>query len=583
MTVDIRLLGVPDATDDGRRLGVRGHKPWLVLALLLLTDRPPSRERLQRLLFTDADDPAAALRWNLSQLRRLGLILEGDPLRLAVPAGVRIDVDVLLRDRATHAVSLGGLDEDLLGGVRVEPSSDLEVWLEEERRRVRRLCLDVRHEAALALLGSGNTDQALACARETTEADPLDENAAALYVRCLRASGRLQEAKSAARDAARRLRSELGVEPSPSLWAAAAAPVSGEPRVSGRSAVVAQVSAGEAAVAAGAVDVGVALLQAAVVAARALDDASLLARTLASLGSALVHGVRGVDEEGLALLHEAVALTDGTGEAAIGVAARREIGYVDFLRGRYDRARRCFNEARTQAPPGTSDLGWIDVYSGACATDVGSTADAERLLGAAEDSAHAEGDMQLAAFAGTMLGRHWLLRDQPGAARDRLMAALALVTKNDWLSFRPFPEALLAETLRREGDLVEAREIAEHAYALAAQVGDPCWESAALRTLGLINVDEGALDAGLALLEQAPLQCRRFPDTYLWIELWGYAALVDVGRAHGLGETSSWERVLHREATARGMRSLVGEDVPRPTAGALGRLSRSRPRARPVG
>lgn len=75
--------------------------------------------------------------------------------------------------------------------------------------------------------------------------------------------------------------------------------------------MLAQLDAGSTAVAAGAVDTGLAALRSrAVIAARAVHDPALLARTLLALGSAMVHGVRGADQEGLALLHDAAALAD---------------------------------------------------------------------------------------------------------------------------------------------------------------------------------------------------------------------------------------------------------------------------------
>ena len=48
----------------------RGHKAWGLLAYLLRSRVPPSRERLATLLFPEADDPLGALRWTLSEVRR---------------------------------------------------------------------------------------------------------------------------------------------------------------------------------------------------------------------------------------------------------------------------------------------------------------------------------------------------------------------------------------------------------------------------------------------------------------------------------------------------------------------------------
>ncbi|NKY08787.1 hypothetical protein HF998_17665, partial [Cellulomonas hominis] len=77
MTGGIALLGPPGVQRAGSVASgpvpapaPRGSKAWLLLAYLVLAQRPVPRSRLADLLVDDADDPGAALRWNLSQLRR---------------------------------------------------------------------------------------------------------------------------------------------------------------------------------------------------------------------------------------------------------------------------------------------------------------------------------------------------------------------------------------------------------------------------------------------------------------------------------------------------------------------------------
>ncbi|MGI8574660.1 MAG: BTAD domain-containing putative transcriptional regulator [Egibacteraceae bacterium] len=558
MGTQIRLLGPPSARRDGSDVRLRGHKAWLLLGLLLLSDAPISRDRLARLLFVDAADAPAALRWNLSQLRgRLGVSLKSDPVELGIPGHVSIDVGLMLSGDAEVVAALPRLDDDLLAGLRTESGSELALWLDEERRHVHQLATDVRQEAALTLLGRGDVDAAVVYARQVAEASALDENASALLVRCLRAARRFAEASAVATDAATRLRQELGVEPTGALWSAVAAPPGGDRRVTGRGAVIAQLEAGESAMNAGATDAGLAALQRAVVAARAVSEADLLARALVALGSALVHGVRGVDQEGLALLHEAVPLTATIDDGVLAANTRREIGYVDFLRGRYDRAGHWFHQARQVAGASKLELGWVDLYDGASRDDVGDAARAVALLGRAVQTSQAERDRRLEAFALTRLGRHHLMRDDTATAVTALHSALEIVRALDWIAFRSFTEALLADALRRQGELGRARELSEHAFVLGEQVGDPCWESIALRSLGLVTVDTGDITRGVALLAEAPGQCRRLPDTYRWIELWGYDALVDVGGRYGLPGVHAWATRLQAEASALGMRPFA--------------------------
>ena len=72
MPIAAHLLGPPLMIRDGVVYAPpKGKKVWALFGYLVLSDRPPSRSQLIELLFPDAEDPAGALRWNLSELRRL--------------------------------------------------------------------------------------------------------------------------------------------------------------------------------------------------------------------------------------------------------------------------------------------------------------------------------------------------------------------------------------------------------------------------------------------------------------------------------------------------------------------------------
>jgi len=89
-------------------------------------------------LFENAEDPLAALRWNLSELRRaLGPeSLRGDAIGLKKHSLGFIDVDVLLRGSASDGVSLPNLGRELLEGLSFPSSPSFDVWLQAERRRI---------------------------------------------------------------------------------------------------------------------------------------------------------------------------------------------------------------------------------------------------------------------------------------------------------------------------------------------------------------------------------------------------------------------------------------------------------------
>lgn len=556
--LEIWLQGPPRAMRDGCPVDdVRGTKAWALLAHLLLSRTPVSRRRLGALLFPDAVDPAAALRWNLSQLRRgLGLGLEGDPVVLTLPASARVDVEVMTGIDVVDACDVALDAAPLLDGVTVGSEGDeFDRWLDGERRHLDGIRSDVLREAALGRLSRGDPAGAVPLATRVLELDPYDENAAVLLVRALSEAGDAGRAREVAETVTLRLRQELGTDPTSALWSAAHASPGRTLLTGGRPVVQAQLEAGEAALAAGVPDAGVDALREAVGGARALDDLPLLATTLTALGSALVHAVRGTDQDALVLLHEAVAAAAASDLPATGARASRELGYVDLLRGRYERAAHWFDSATALA---VDDEGraWTTGYAGGARTDVGDHAGAGALLDEAVGRAEAGGSLQAAAMAYTWRGRLRMLQDDDSGAVADLDVAIDIGRRLAWRSFLPWPQTLHADVLRRRGDADVALAALQAVLATSRQVGDPCWESAALRGLGLATVARGRLAEGLELLEDAPRQCRRLPDSYLWIELWGVDALADVGSAHGLEQADGWITSLERASSRHGMGSL---------------------------
>lgn len=557
--LELTLLGRPRATRGGHPVdGVRGAKAWGLLAYLLLADGPVDRRRLTTMLFPDAADPAGALRWNLSQLRRgLGVTLDGDPVSLALPPGTRVDLHVLARAEAEDAAAVVQHGRQLLDGIAFPHHDAFTLWLEGERRHLAALTADVLREAALLRLSRGDGAGAVTLAERVVELDPLDENALVLLVRSLRRANRPGEARAVAEIAAARLRDEVGVEPSSMLWSAAHATVGAPPGTAGRGTVEAQLDAGEAALAAGVPDAGLDTLREALGGARAVGEPGLLARCLTALGTGLIHAVRGSDQDGLALLHEAVPLANAADLPRVAARASRELGYVDVLRGRYERAQRWFASATDLAAGDDEELAWIAAFAGTGRTDVDDHPAATAFLDEALGRADVSGSLQATAYALAMRGRLRLLGDDLTGAADDLERSLGAARTSGWRAFQPWPQTMLAEIAHRRGDGDDARALLEPALATSRQVGDPCWESMALRGLGLAAVGDGDLPEGLALLQDAPRQCRRLPDTYLWVEAYGLDALAEVTSERGLPDADGWIRRLEELSTSHGMRALA--------------------------
>jgi DNA-binding SARP family transcriptional activator len=558
----VQLLGPPRFERNGREVEApRGHKAWGLLAYLVSARVPPSRERLASLLFPEADDPLGALRWTLSTLRRsLGEQAElgGDPVRLKLPPGTFVDVEALNKGSWSEAIALPGLGHELLDGLVFRSSPGFGLWLESERRHVAGATTAVLHQAALALLGRGDARGAARHASELVRLNPYEENAHVLLVRCLRAAGDLDAALRHADECTELFRRELGSEPTPALrFAATVSDVPAGPRVSGRAGVLAQVEAGEAALGAGAVEVGVQRMRAAVAAARRVGDNELLAEALVSLGGALVHSARGNDEEGAAALHEGTTLAEAVGRNDIAATGWREISWVQFLRAHYERAEESVARTQELAAGQDDELAWVDLIRGASRHDVGDHAAAGELLRSALTRSEDLPGGQPLGQALTMLGRFHLLRGEIEDAVHLLDRALDEAGARGMTAFVPWPESFRGEIDLALGDLDRAEARFEHAFALGCQVGDACWESVGLRGLGLTAAARGEIGRALEVLAEAPKLCRRLPDTYLWIEAYGLDALCSVAVEHGAPATSQWIDELETVAARRGIRELV--------------------------
>ena len=583
--LSIHLLG-PPRMDRGRAPvePPRGQKAWGLLTYLIRTRLPPSREALASLLFPEADDPLGTLRWTLSELRRSlreDAGVGGDPLRLTLRPGTLVDVDVLGRGSWVEAVALPGLGQELLDGLSFRSSPGFEMWLESERRHVAGTTSAVLHQAALALLARGEVDDAARHAWDLVRMNPYEENAHVLLVRCLRAAGDHEGAALRVAACTELFRRELGVEPTAALRTAAEEPEAPfEARISGRAAVLARIEAGEAALAAGAVEAGVQHMRSAVAGARRIDDREPLAEALVSLGGALVHSARGTDEEGAAALHEGTTLAEDLGRDDIAATGWREISWVQFLRAQYERAEGSLTRTAEVAGGREEELAWVDVTRGALRHDTGDHAAAGELLRSGVERARRLPSGQPLAMALTMLGRFHLLRGEIEDALHVLDQALDEVEARGMTAFVSWPESFRGELDLVLGDLDTAEGRFEHAFALGCQVGDACWESIGLRGLGLVAAARGDVPRALDLLVDAPKLCRRLPDTYLWIEAYGLDALCAVAVEQGAEAAPHWIDELEAMTATRGIRELLlHATVYRARLGQAGALEAARSQA----
>ena len=403
---------------------------------------------------------------------------------------------------------------------------------------------------------------------------PLDENHQALLIRLYRLAGEDDAAERQFAAWSATAERELGTTPGAAVRLALRERQRSHQAVDVIS-IQAITEAGAAAVSAGAVSAGVASFETAVRLADQAGAGSLRVETRLVLAEALIHTMGGLDEEGVARLVEAerIALADGDAETA--ASARAELGYVDYLRARYDRAERWFGQVLEQGSHSPSTLAKAMTYLGSVASDRAEYPRASSLLEEATRLSHSAHEPRREAFGLSMLGRISLLRGALDEATEQLEAAVDLAKRDHWLAFLPWPQALLGQVLLSGGDLAGASESLEQSFARACQIGDPCWEGIAARGLALVAEASGHPDTAFTVLLDARSRTTRLADPYVWLDVHILDALCEVGRRHGHASTPDWVAEMRDRASRTGMRELTvramlhGDALGAPGDGAL--------------
>ena len=585
MTVVVHLLGRPHIDrSGGPAYRFRSNKSWGALAYLLLSERPPTRAQLASMLFAEADDPARALRWSLAEIRRGlgdGGGVDGDPVRLRLPPGAVVDVRVVLGGHWPQALDVPGFGAELLEGKEFRGASGFGTWLLAAQRRIAAATESILHEAALSAMAAGRWDDAIDRAARVTAMNPLDENFQALLIRLYRLAGDPDAAARQLATCTELLDRELGVAPGRAVQDAAAVvrrPVpaahpsaahssaahppivslapAGEPDAVRAAALL---EAGSAAIAAGAIDAGVQALRTAVDAVDLAGSERMRAQVRLELGEALVHSVRGLDEEGLGLLWE----VDGIGRRLgwrHGIAqAMAERGYVDFLRARYDRAEVALTGALELAEGSSALTARAAIYLAGVASDRADYPRAFDLVDLGLKHARIAGDARREAYAHCLLGRVHLLTGEFDDAAAMLEESRAMAERERWLAFLPWPQALRADVQLARGDVTGAHAMVRQAFARACQLGDPCWEGFAARGLALVAEAAGDTDGAFVMLADARRRADRMPDGYAWLDGYILTAQCDLGLRHRRPEAAGWIADLQALAARAGMNGFLAD------------------------
>jgi DNA-binding SARP family transcriptional activator len=521
-----------------------------------MRERPVSRAAVAELLFPDAEDPLRALRWTLVEVRRaLGgsEVLHGDPLRLELPPGTEVDVLALLGD--SPSISAG--EGELLEGAGFAAMPAFESWLEVERRRLAGVYEQLLHSEALSRLAEGKSREAVRLAQLCAARDPLDENHQELLVRCLAADGDERAALRQAEACVRLFRSELGRGPGPALRDAARAQAPLAPPAGGDAvAAQAQLDAGHAAIAAGAVEPGIDCLRLSCAEAEASGDGALHARCLVALGTALAHSVRGRDGEAAASLRAALSVAGHALERETVVAACRELGFVESQAGRVSSAGRWLARATELASTDAEQCSVLAVR----ALTLSDRAHYDAALRLADEStrrALQAGDRRIAAYSLSLAGRVHLLRGHVGEAQATLWRCLTHVTAEGWVGLRPWAEIMLAEVELMTGRMEAARRRLDTAYELACRLGDPCWEGMGARANGLLQLASDEPELARDWFAEARRRSSRVSDRYVWVYAHSLDAAAGVAIELRDPEAPGLISELTELAARSGMRELV--------------------------
>jgi DNA-binding SARP family transcriptional activator len=529
----VRLLGQPrlEGPDGQPRQPPRGQKSWAVLARIALADRPITRSALADELFCDAADPLGALRWALADLRRCCQdpeLLRGDPLRVTTDQ-LWIDVRDLWAGRLS-AAEIGG---ELLASIQLRNCPAFDMWLMLVRGRCAARSREELRHVVLSLLSAGEMEAAAETAGRAAAADPLDEGAQELFLRTLMAAG--HPARAAVHLAACEATfARNALVPSAALRAAAR-PAAVPAPAGLRASVVADalLRAGAAALDAGSADAGVETLRQAAEAADRSADHGLQASVLLALGAALVHAIRGFDGEGTLVLHRALVAARTAASPGLTADILRELAFADVQAGRHASAARALREAAVHARAAADPalVAKVLAIRGMNEADQGRHDAAAALLENSAVTAAGSGDRRQEAWSMGLLARSLLLAGQLPAALAAAERSIEICDRDRWNAFLPWSQAIRAHCLAAGESWAAARADAEHAFALACQLGDPCWEGMAGRALALLAKHDGDDGAADEWIGDARRRSDRVPDRYVWVS--GFVALGELEIAAG--------------------------------------------------
>lgn len=560
MGLSIHLLGIPRVERDGAVAPApKGRKVWALLAYLLLSESAPSRSQLAGLLFSEADDPLRALRWNLNAIRQLlgeDTTIEGEPVTLRLPPGAFVDALVLPRSTWLEAVAVPAMEEDLLGGMDFATAPTFETWLTNQRRHLHAAAGAALAEGTVARLAVGDAVGAVDLASRLVALEPLDEDHHSLLIRALTAAGDHAGADRHIATARELFRRELGVDPVAALTEARSAPAFTPTAARGLAAVRAQMQAGQAAIVAGARDVGLAYLRQAAAESQVLGDHVLQTQALLVMGSEMVHASRGRQVEGSAALHRVLALAQDAGDEDLAVTAHHHLAWVDMMAARFGPMHRRLEDAAAFRVDDEGVRCWGLLTRGLGCLATAHYAEAEAAVRELVAVAAKTGAQPLRSFGLVVLAGVFVHRGQYDVAREIARESVDVAHATGSLALISLATAKLGEVELDAGHVGAGAELSERALALSDQILETCVQSMASKQLGVLDFHRGELDRAIARLSTAWSRPMMQPD-HVWKGAVALDALCDVAVRERLPNARAWVTDLESLASRTGMRELL--------------------------
>lgn len=504
MSLRIRLMGRPALVRDGAPAEMQGRKTWALLAYLLLEPLGATRRELVARLWSEAEDPQAAARWTLSQVRKAlapeAAIVERSG-RLILEAAERVSVDIndLLEGRADAAAIELLAHGELLEDCDLDDSPEFSRWLTVQRARVASAVRDGLRWSA-SLLARHEPERALASAERVLLTDPYDEATHELIVEIHAARGdRTRAAEHVARATAL-FRNDLGIDLPKTVLRPLERPTPkmGAPLllidVQARALLETAQARGTAGDYAGAREISIRAARE----AAANGDTALEVRAILLGVRSFTAGGIGTAREWGGQLQRALRLASDLGDPRLIADVEIERGRIAAMDGSYGAAEASLHRAEKLAA-GTGDPGsaaWARAMIGVCRFERGDLEAAEADLRSA--AAVIPVPYVLASQARALLGL--------GRRTDaRVLADQAVAVAETHSRIGPLQWALIAaaEVRLAEGDLDAAEHLAGRLLTISRETRAPSMQAMGLRILAQLAMARADPARAAELLREA--------------------------------------------------------------------------------